>query len=440
MSSPSAEPFASSVDPARRAGLAEVLLNPLPPGGGLWLPAVIPRLGAPDLRALEGQPYARLAESVIAPFLVGALGTAELRRACESAFDFPVPLVRPPGFVGRPEGAIGVLELFRGPSGAFKDFAVRFLVRVLAAVLGPDRRLTVLTATSGDTGAAVAEACAGVPGLRAVILYPRGGVSRVQESQIARARPGVVALAVEGSFDDCQALVKAALSDSGLRDRHGLVTANSINPVRLVAQVPFAFHARRLLDASRGLGVVVPSGNLGNVAAVQLARRMGLVVDELVAATNVNSPLPAILAGGPPPPRRPVAPTRSNAMDIADPNNLPRLLAWIGDGLEVRAERVDDAETLDAMRRVGRAGGYLLCPHTAVGWRAAERRLLSPAAPAAFVVFGTAHPGKFPGAVAEALGPASVPDWAGGLPPLAALPLAASGQALRAVLDSGRGF
>lgn len=439
MSSPSAEIFVSSADPGRRAGLRDVLLDPLPPGGGLWVPAALPRLGSAEQAALADLGYDRLAESVIAPFLGPALGAGALRRACSEAFDFPVPLARPPGYAGRPEGRISVLELFRGPSGAFKDFAVRFLVRVLAAVLGAERRLTVLTATSGDTGAAVAEACAGVPGLRAVILYPRGGVSPVQESQIARARPGVVALAVEGTFDDCQALVKAALSDPDLRARHGLVTANSINPVRLIAQVPFAFHARRRVATGRRLGVVVPSGNLGNVAAVQLARRMGLELAGLVAATNVNSPLPGLLAGEPYRPRRAV-PTPSNAMDIGDPNNLPRLLAWIDTAHPVRAERVGDAETLETLRRVSREGRYLLCPHTAVGWAVAERLLAEADAPDELVVFGTAHPGKFPEVVEATLGPGSAPAWPGGLPPPAPFALPADRGALAAVLASGRGY
>ncbi len=439
MSSPSAEPFVSSADAGVRASLRRVLLDPLPPGGGLWVPASLPGLGEREQAGMAEFAYARLAETVIGPFLGESLGGDALRRACEGAFDFPVPLARPPGFAGRPESRLSVLELFRGPSGAFKDFAVRFLVRVLAAVLGAERRLTVLTATSGDTGAAVAEACAGVPGLRAVILYPRGGVSPVQESQIARARPGVVALAVEGTFDDCQALVKRALSDPGLRERHGLVTANSINPVRLIAQVPFAFHLRRLVPAGRSLGVVVPSGNLGNVAAVQLARRMGLRLASLTAATNVNSPLAELLAGGPYRPRR-ATPTLSNAMDIGDPNNLPRLLAWRDAALPVRAQAVDDAETLETMRRVSRDGRYLLCPHTAVGWRVAERLLAEPGAPEELAVLGTAHPGKFPEVVEAALGPGSAPGWDGGLPPPDALRVGSDGAELGVVLASGRGF
>lgn len=439
MSSPSAEIFVSSANPGVRACLRQVLLDPLPSGGGLWIPAELPRIGAAEQAALAGLPYARLAEEVIAPFLGEALGRETLRRACEEAFDFPVPLARPPGFVGRERGRLAVLELFHGPSGAFKDFAVRLLARVLAAVLGSERRLTVLTATSGDTGAAVAEACSGIPGLRAVILYPRGGVSPVQESQIARARPGVVALAVEGTFDDCQALVKGALSDPSLRERHGLVTANSINPVRLVAQVPFAFHARRLVPAGRSLGLVVPSGNLGNVAAAQLARRMGLGLASLTAATNLNSPLAELLGGAPYRPRRAV-PTLSNAMDIGDPNNLARLLAWAGPDLPARAVVVDDPSTLDAMREVSREGGYLMCPHTAVGWRAAERLLAEPGAPEELVVLGTAHPGKFPEVVEAALGPGSAPAWTGGLPTPAPLALRAEAAELAGVLASGRGW
>jgi len=437
MFSPSAEIFVSSANPEIRASLRQVLLNPLPPGGGLWVPSSTPvglgllASGVPD--------YPRLAEAVIGPFLAGSLGEDVLRRACKEAFDFPVPLVRPAGYAGRPEARLSVLELFRGPSGAFKDFAVRFLVRVLAAVLGEAQRLTVLTATSGDTGAAVAEACSNVPGLRAVILYPRGGVSPVQESQIARVRPGVIALAVEGTFDDCQTLVKSALSDPVLRERHGLVTANSINPVRLIAQVPFAFHARRLVPAGRSLGIVVPSGNLGNVAAVQLARRMGLGLASLTAATNLNSPLPELLAGVPYRPRRTV-PTLSNAMDIGDPNNLPRLLAWNDPAFSVGAEPVNDEETLDTLRRVSREGCYLVCPHTAVGWRVAERLLTRPGAPDELVVFGTAHPGKFPEVIEAALGPGSAPAWEGGLPAPAALGMRAEHAELVAVLASGQGY
>ena len=344
--------FISTADASQSASLREVLLSSMPGKGGLWVPKVIPQITPDFIEKHRNDTYAQLAEAVISPYLADELGPDVLKRLCNEAFNFPVPLVYPKGYQGKPEGAISVLELFQGPSAAFKDFAVRLLVRVTAHVLGKDfPELTILAATSGDTGGAVTEACANVPGVRAVVLYPRIGVSTVQESQIARRRPGVVAISVDGTFDDCQALVKRALADQSLSQRRPLLTANSINPVRLIAQVPFAFHVRRLLAKNQRLAIIVPSGNLGNVGAVQLARRMGLPVDCLIAATNINSPLPDLFATGKYQPRR-STPTASNAMDIGDPNNLPRLLAWHQGGPAVHAVTVTDTETLDVMHRV----------------------------------------------------------------------------------------
>jgi threonine synthase len=276
--------------------------------------------------------------------------------------------------------------------------------------------------------------------VRAVVLYPRIGVSPVQESQIARARPGVVALSVDGTFDDCQALVKRALADDSLRRMGPLLTANSINPIRLIAQVPFAFHVRRQLATGRRLGIVVPSGNLGNVGAVQLARRMGLPVDILVAATNINSPLPELFATGKYQPRR-STPTASNAMDIGAPNNLDRLLAWQQGGPAVSAVTVDDAATLDTMRRVRAAGGYVLCPHTAVGWKAAEDLLAQPGnSDLDVVVFGTAHPAKFPDVLAAAFGDSQAATFPYDLPKPVPLSIGNDYEAVRRVIDSTQGF
>lgn len=428
--------FVSTAAASCRGGLREVLLSPMPAKGGLWVPTVIPRLPDDFLASRRDVPYAELAEAVMAPYFADELGAEVLRGVCREAFDFPVPLT----YAGDPAGRIGVLELFQGPSAAFKDFAVRTLVRVTARVLADDfPQLTVLAATSGDTGAAVTEACAGVPGVRAVVLYPRVGVSGVQESQIARARPGVVALSVDGTFDDCQALVKRALADASLQGRRPLLTANSINPVRLIAQVPFAYHVRRLVAAGAKLGIVVPSGNLGNVGAVQLARRMGLPVEALVAATNVNSPLPELFATGAYRPRR-AQPTASNAMDIGAPNNLDRLLAWREGGPSVEAVTVDDATTLDTMRRVRAATGYILCPHTAVGWKAAEDLRARRPDLDQVVVFGTAHPAKFPDILQQAFGDAQASTFPFALPPPAPLRIGNEYEAVRAVLASEAGF
>ncbi len=428
--------FVATADASCRGGLREVLLAPMPAKGGLWVPTTIPPLPDDFLAAHRDTDYATLAEAVMAPYFADELGADVLRTVCREAFDFPVPLT----YAGDPAGRIGVLELFHGPSAAFKDFAVRTLVRVTARVLADDfPQLTVLAATSGDTGAAVTEACAGVPGVRAVVLYPRVGVSAVQESQIARTRPGVVALSVDGTFDDCQALVKRALADAALQGRRPLLTANSINPVRLIAQVPFAYHVRRLVAAGAKLGIVVPSGNLGNVGAVQLARRMGLPIEALVAATNVNSPLPELFATGAYRPRR-AQPTASNAMDIGAPNNLDRLLAWREGGPAVEAVTVDDATTLDTMRRVRAATGYVLCPHSAVGWKAAEDLRARRPDLDQVVVFGTAHPAKFPDVLEQAFGDAHASIFPFALPPPAPLRIGNDFEAVRAVLTSEAGF
>jgi len=431
--------FISTADASQSASLREVLLSSMPGKGGLWVPKVIPQITPDFIEQHRNDTYAQLAEAVIAPYLADELGPDVLKRLCHEAFNFPVPLIYPEGYKGKPESAISVFELFQGPSAAFKDFAVRLLVRVTAHILGKDfPQLTILAATSGDTGGAVTEACANVPGVRAVVLYPRIGVSAVQESQIARRRPGVVAISVDGTFDDCQALVKRALADQSLSQRRPLLTANSINPVRLIAQVPFAFHVRRLLAKNQRLAIIVPSGNLGNVGAVQLARRMGLPVDSLIAATNINSPLPDLFATGKYQPRR-ATPTASNAMDIGDPNNLPRLLAWHQGGPAVHAVTVTDAETLDVMRRVRQQGGYVLCPHTAVGWKAAEDYIKNNHN-TQVVVFGTAHPAKFPEILEQAFGDRNASTFPYALPSPEPLRTGNDYEAIRTILESEAGF
>lgn len=433
--------FISTADASQSASLREVLLASMPGKGGLWVPKVIPQISADFIERHRNDTYAQLAEAVIAPYFAEELGPEVLHRLCEEAFNFPVPLIHPQGYQGQPEGHISVLELFQGPSAAFKDFAVRLLVQITAHVLGKDfSELTILAATSGDTGGAVTEACANVPGVRAVVLYPRVGVSAVQESQIARRRKGVVAISVDGTFDECQALVKRALADDILRQHRPLLTANSINPVRLIAQLPFAFHVRRLLPKNQPLAIIVPSGNLGNVGAVQLARRMGLPVENLIAATNINSPLPDLLATGKYQPRR-STPTASNAMDIGDPNNLPRLLAWHQGGPVVHAVTVTDAQTLEVMHRVRQQGGYILCPHTAVGWKAAEDFIrVSDNKNKEVVVFGTAHPAKFPDILEQAFGDRNASVFPFALPQPEPLKVGNDYEAIRQILESEVGF
>jgi threonine synthase len=322
------------------------------------------------------------------------LGGEAVERAVGAVLDLPVPLVpvRPGVFA---------LELFHGPTLAFKDFGARFFAAVLDAVREPGRPVTVLTATSGDTGAAVAHAFWRRPGVRAVVLYPRGPhgrVSALQERQFATLGENVTALAVSGSFDDCQALAKAAFADLGLATRHGLTSANSINVARLLPQILYHVKAVAALRR-RGLRdppvIAVPSGNFGNLCAGLLARAMGLPVAAFVTATNANTTVPEYLETGAWRPR-PSVPTLSNAMDVGAPNNWERIEhLFAGDlGALSRVLRWgwrSDSETEQAIRGL-RSLGYLADPHAAVAYGVLGAHL----APDETGVFlATAHPAKF---------------------------------------------
>jgi threonine synthase len=317
-----------------------------------------------------------------------------------------------------------VLELFHGPTLAFKDVGARFL----AAMLGlfrreADRDLVVLVATSGDTGGAVAAGLFGTPGVSVVVLYPEGRVSGLQEKQFAALGDNVHALRVAGSFDDCQRLVKATFADAALRTRVALTSANSISVGRLVPQT-FYYGALAQQWAARGAGalpaVVVPSGNVGNLTAGLLAKRAGIPLGRFVAATNANALLGDALAGDAYAPR-PSVRTLSTAMDVGDPSNLARLLDLYGSAsalaTHVDAVSVDDTATETAMRGLAERTGYVADPHTAVGVAAWDRvRRVGEAG----VVLATAHPAKFPDEVGRVLGRA--PETPECLARLAALP------------------
>jgi threonine synthase len=273
------------------------------------------------------------------------------------------------------------------------------------------RTLTVLVATSGDTGGAVAHAFHGVPGIRVVILYPQGKVSGLQELQLTTLGGNITALEVAGTFDDCQRLVKAALLDPELAEAMRLTSANSINIARLVPQIFYYIHGARFLPAGEEPVVVVPSGNLGNLTAGLLAERLGLPVRQFVAANNRNDVLTQYLAGQPYQPRASVA-TLSNAMDVGAPSNFARMLALFDDDRAALCRRVSgcsvsDAETLATIRQVAATHDYQLDPHGAVGWEAASRwRLAHP--DASTIVLETAHPAKFPEVMDRALGPGRI--------------------------------
>ncbi len=420
----------STRDAGRRSGFLAAVEGNLPGDGGLWMPVGL----APyeDVDALLALGWRERSVELLTRWLEPELTRREVASLVDAAFDFPVPLVAI-------DARVAALELWHGPSLSFKDFGVRFLARVLALaarrVARPASRL-VLTATSGDTGAAVAAAFHGLAGFRVAVLYPRGRISERQESQITTLGDNVAAFAVAGDFDACQRLVKSCFADAGLAAELGLVSANSINVARLTAQVLYYFEAvAALRHGAPGAPppvIAVPSGNFGNLCAGLVAQRLGLPVAALALATNANRTVPEYLEGGRWAPGETVA-TLSNAMDVAAPNNWERV-EWLfgGDLAALRAGlrwgSLDDAGTLAELDRLA-ALGYRADPHGAVAsavlgavLRAGERGIF----------LATAHPAKFEASSRGLPLPVALADALAR--PSRARPLAADGAALRAAL------
>lgn len=417
---------------AAEVSFAEALERGLAPDGGLYVPTSIPRL---DAAWTEAATFGDVVEAVLRPYLAEEEAD-ELVGLARDALDFPVPLRG----LARDRA---LLELFHGPTLAFKDVAARVMARWWGASLRRrGGRALVLVATSGDTGSAVADAFAGIAGLSVAILYPAGGVSPAQEAQLTVRRPNTVAFAVAGSFDDCQRLAKGAMVDPELAHL-GLTSANSINVGRLLPQVcSFAWatlqHGRRDPSAAPPT-VVVPSGNLGHLTAGLVAAAMGVGIGAFVAAHNANDYFPRYLAGDAPAFAFPgTVATHANAMDVGAPSNFERLHALFGDGFPVpiRGVGVDDAAILRRMAAVSEEDDVLVDPHTAVGLEAVERvRAEGEGGPA--IVFATAHPAKFPEVVAQALpGVRATHPRLEGLQgaPRRVVPLPASDAALREAL------
>ena len=393
------------------------------PDGGLYFPESIPRFSAGFLRELRGLSRATVALHVMQPYVGAAIPNADLQRICAEAVNFEFPLV--PVHAG-----VSALELFHGPTLAFKDVGARFMSRCLGhfARRGDTPPVTVLVATSGDTGGAVASGFLGVPGVEVVILYPKGKVSPVQEQQLTTLGQNITALEVSGTFDDCQALVKQAFQDPELARRRFLTSANSINVARwLPQQLYYCFAVQQWPAEAAPPTVAVPSGNFGNLCAGLLAQASGLPLGHFIAACNANEPVPVYLRTGTFTPRAAVA-TFSNAMDVGNPSNFVRILELFGNNLDklraaLGADTVTDAETVAAIRQVWHENGYLLDPHGAVAY-AALRRYQARHAGAPGLLLATAHPVKFPDVVEPILGAAI---------PLPAVVQALQGRAKRSV-------
>jgi threonine synthase len=392
--------FYSTNDRSHRVGFAQAVSKGLAPDGGLYMPESIPMLPGEWFEGLASRSFVDIGVDIARGFVKDVFDDAELRELVADVLQFDAPLVQI-------ADDLAILELFHGPTLAFKDFGARFMARVFARI-NKGKEITILAATSGDTGSAVAHGFLDVPGIRVVLLYPSGKISRVQEMQMATIGRNVTALEVEGTFDDCQALVKRAFNDSELNSRVALSSANSINIARLIPQS--FYYARALAQVSSGADpvFVVPSGNFGNLTAGLFLKRMGASAAQFMAATNANHVVPDYLAGDAFRPGPSVA-TLSNAMDVGNPSNFARMLALYGDDRDLMRRDVgsgwaSDAQTLSTMREVYDQTGYVLDPHAAVGVSVWRRSQGAGPAERMGIVLGTAHPAKFGEVVQKALG------------------------------------
>jgi threonine synthase len=431
--------YVSTRGEAPPLGFMDVTLAGLARDGGLYVPENWPRLSAETIASFAGKPYAEAAVEVIRPFVGDSISEGELSRLAREAYGtFRHPAVVPIAQFG---ASTFLLELFHGPTLAFKDVAMQLLARLMDYALAVrGERTTIVVATSGDTGGAAVEAFRGRERADLFVLFPQGRVSDVQRRMMTTANDNNVhALAVEGTFDDCQALVKGLFNHHAFRDRVRLSGVNSINWARIVAQVVYYFTAAATLGAPhRKVSFTVPTGNFGDVFAGYVAERMGLPIDRLVIATNVNDILARTFATGAYD-LQPVVPTSSPSMDIQVASNFERLLFEVygRDGQAVRAlmaslaqsrrfvlsapalasmraifsaDRADEDETAAAMRTMLREAGHFIDPHTAVGVAVAEKETRDPSIP--MIVLGTAHAAKFPDAVEAACGQRPpLPEW-----------------------------
>lgn len=376
--------YISTAGQAPAVSFEDALFAGLAPDGGLYVPDRLPQFTAVERAALRGLPLPEVGRQVLAKWLAAEIAPETLAAIARDAQHFPIPI--------RLVDGIHVVELFHGPTMAFKDVAAQYLPRLMNAFLSRSQReITVLVATSGDTGGAIAHGFADVPGMSVYVLFPKGRVSRLQEEQLTRVADNVTPVAIDGYFDDCQALVKRAFTDPTLAMLN-LTSANSISIGRLLPQIIYYVYLRAQLERE-DLTVIVPSGNFGNLTAGLYAQAMGIRFGRFVAATNRNDAVVRYLESGRFEPHDTVA-TMSTAMDVGRPSNFSRILHLVDHDHArlarlLTAERVDDATTVATIRRVHARHGYLLDPHTAVGWHVAQairgpRALIATASPAKF--------------------------------------------------------
>jgi threonine synthase len=374
----------------------EAIFRGLPPDNGLYMPTEIKRLPDSFFDTIQDLSLVEIAEVVCNNLLGDDLSEAEIKSIIASSMNFEAPLFSL-------ESGVEILELFHGPSMAFKDFGARFMAAVMSHYLVKHRReIRILVATSGDTGGAVAQGFFNTPGISVTILYPSGKVSDIQEMQLTTLGGNVEALEIEGTFDDCQRLVKEAFLDVDLRAKFNLASANSINIARLIPQSFYYFVAyaeAKRKGLSEPLVFSVPSGNFGNLSAGLMAYQMGLPVKAFIAACNENHPVPDYLSTGVYDPKSSVE-TISNAMDVGSPSNFVRMQILSGGVLDeikqvVKGYFTDDVQTKNRMSEVYEKTGYIMCPHTAVGYDGLLQYQKECGDAVTGVVLSTAHYAKF---------------------------------------------
>jgi threonine synthase len=402
----------STNNPSTRVSFKEAVFNSMPQDKGLYMPVNIPRLDDKFLNNLDEYTLPEIAFHVAKNLTGEDIPDDDLKAIIYDAINFLAPVVKL-------EENVFVLELWHGPSLAFKDFGARFMSRVMSYFLEKgEKQLDVLVATSGDTGGAVALGFLGVPNTRVTILYPKGKVSDIQELQLTTNGQNIRAVEIDGTFDDCQALVKQAFTDKELNQKFRLTSANSINIARLIPQTFYYFnaYAQLLKQGISKLIFSVPSGNFGNIGAGLLAWKMGLPVEHFIAATNVNDTVPEFLKTGVYQPKPSIA-TLSNAMDVGDPSNWVRIAdLFKGETTalknQVTGYSYNDEQTLEAIKFINDNYNYIACPHTAIAWQALrDWQQDNYKSDTAGVFLSTAHPCKFPDVYPDSIaGKINVPE------------------------------
>lgn len=382
-----------------KVSLKEAVMQSLAPDKGLYMPEAFPALDKKMIQGIESLSFQEIAYEVAHTIIGDDISSGDLKDIVYGAINFPAP-------VHLLSENIGSLELWHGPSLAFKDFGARFMAALMSYFIrNENKKLTILVATSGDTGGAVAAGFYDTPGIEVIILYPSGKVSDLQEKQLTTLGKNIKAIEINGTFDDCQALVKQAFLDDELNRKFNLSSANSINIARLIPQSFYYFEGyKQVVKYGKDIVFSVPSGNFGNLTAGLIAKKMGLPVKRFIAATNINKIVPDYLENGIYQPK-PSQATISNAMDVGNPSNFVRILDLYHQDYKALSKDIsgfwaDDAETIEAMKDAYIRYGYICDPHGAIGYKSMQMLTDNE-----FGIFlETAHPAKFLDTVNETLG------------------------------------